>query len=288
MILDVSPLLRNRDYRLVYTGQLVSAFGSMITYVAVPDQIWQLTHSSFAVGLLGAVQLVPLLLFALWGGAYADSMDRRKLLIVSEALLAVGSLTLGINSVIPKPSVVLVFVVSGVMSALNGFHRPALDALTPRLVDRDDLRAVSALSSLRFSLSAIAGPALGGFLIGKFGMVSTYSIDCATYLVSIAALAAISRMPAPEGKKAGIHSILEGLRYARSRPELIGTYVVDMRSGQAKAVARLRREGKFHPAGAVVRFASTPRRTRERRNRDGLHGRRRIGNLDSRQRRPLA
>jgi len=228
MILDISPLLRNRDYRLVFTGQLVSAFGSMITYVAVPDQIWQLTHSSFAVGLLGAVQLVPLLLFALWGGAYADSMDRRKLLIVSEALLAVGSLTLGINSVIPKPSVVLVFVVSGVMSALNGFHRPALDALTPRLVDRDDLRAVSALSSLRFSLSAIAGPALGGFLIGKFGMVSTYSIDCATYLVSIAALAAISRMPAPEGKKAGIHSILEGLRYARSRPELIGTYVVDM------------------------------------------------------------
>jgi MFS family permease len=228
MILDISPLLRNRDYRLVYTGQLVSAFGSMITYVAVPDQIWELTHSSFTVGLLGAVQLVPLLLFALLGGAYADSMDRRKLLIVSEVFLALGSLALAINSIVPRPSIVLIFVVSGVMSALNGFHRPALDALTPRLVDRDDLRAVSALSSLRFSLSAIAGPALGGFLIGRFGMISTYSIDCATYLVSIAALAAIHRMPPPEGKKAGIHSILEGLRYARSRPELIGTYIVDM------------------------------------------------------------
>jgi len=228
MILDISPLLRNRDYRLLYTGQLVSAFGSMITYVAVPDQIWELTHSSFAVGMLGAVQLVPLLLFALWGGAYADSMDRRKLLVISEIFLALGSVMLAINALLPRPSVILVFGVSAAMSALNGFHRPALDALTPRLVDRDDLRAVSALSSLRYSLSAIAGPALGGFLIGRFGISSTYWIDFVTFLISIASLAAIRRMPPPEGQKPGLTSILEGLRYARSRPELIGTYVVDM------------------------------------------------------------
>src|SRR5678810_779963 len=107
MFLNLSPLRKHRDYRLLYTGQLVSMFGSMITYVAVPYQVFELTHSSFIVGMLGAAQLIPLLLFALWGGAYADAMDRRKLLIVSEALLAVGSLTLGINSVIPKPSVVL-------------------------------------------------------------------------------------------------------------------------------------------------------------------------------------
>ena len=228
MILDLSPLRRNRDYRLLYIGQLVSAFGSMITYVAVPEQIWELTHSSLAVGMLGAVQLVPLLLFALLGGAYADSMDRRKLLLISEALLAVGSLALAINSIVSKPSVTLVFIVSGAMSATNGFHRPALDALTPRLVDRDDLRAVSALSSLRYSLSAIAGPALGGILIGSFGMVSTYSIDFLTYVVSMIALAAIRRIPPPEGTKPGFRAIVEGLQYARSRPELIGTYVVDM------------------------------------------------------------
>jgi MFS family permease len=228
MILDISPLLRNRDYRLLYTGQLVSAFGSMITYVAVPEQIWELTHSSFTVGMLGAVQLIPLLLFALWGGAYADSMDRRKLLVISEALLALGSLTLAINSIVSKPSVTLVFLVSGAMSAANGFHRPALDALTPRLVHREDLRAVSALSSLRYSLSAIAGPALGGILIGSLGMVSTFSIDFLTYAVSMGSLAAIRRIPPPEGKKPGFSAILEGLRYARSRPELIGTYVVDI------------------------------------------------------------
>ena len=228
MILDISPLRKNRDYRLLYTGQLVSAFGSMITYVAVPEQIWELTHSSLVVGMLGAVQLVPLLLFALWGGAYADSMDRRKLLLISEALLAIGSLALAVNSVLSHPSVVLIFVVSGAMSAANGFHRPALDALTPRLVDRDDLRAVAALSSLRYSLSAIAGPALGGILIGSFGMVSTYAIDFVTYAVSIGALAAIRRMPKPEGQKPGLQAIVEGLKYARSRPELIGTYVVDI------------------------------------------------------------
>src|SRR5688572_3424583 len=228
MILDVSPLRKNRDYRLLFIGQLVSALGSMITYVAVPEQIWELTHSSFSVGLLYAVQLVPLLLFALWGGAYADSMDRRKLLLVSEAFLAVGTLVLAVNTLLPRPSVTLIFAVSGVMSALNGFHRPALDALTPRLVDREDLRAVSALGSLRYSVSAIAGPAVGGVLISQIGTVSTYGVDCLTYIISIIALAAIRKMPAPEGQKAGLNAILEGLRYAKSRPELIGTYVVDM------------------------------------------------------------
>src|SRR4029453_8222811 len=137
MILDISPLLRNRDYRLLYTGQLVSAFGSMITYVAVPAQIWELTHSSFAVGMLGAVQLVPLLFFALWGGAYADSMDRRRLLIWSELLMSCGSLALAINSMVSNPSIWLIFIVTGLMSALNGFHRPALDAMTPQLVRRE-------------------------------------------------------------------------------------------------------------------------------------------------------
>jgi MFS family permease len=228
VILDISPLLKNRDYRLLYIGQLVSAFGSMITYVAVPKQVWDLTHSSFAVGMLGAVQLVPLLLFALWGGAYADSMDRRKLLVISEVFMAVGMLILAANTLLPNPSIVLIFLISGAMSALNGFHRPALDALTPRLVDREDLKAVSALGSLRFSLSAIAGPALGGLLIATFGMVSTYAIDFATYLISLVALAAIRRMPPPEGRKPGLTSIMEGLRYAMSRPELIGTYVVDL------------------------------------------------------------
>src|ERR1044071_2116581 len=99
MFLNIAPLRKHRDYRLLYIGQSVSMFGSMITYVAVPFQVFELTNSSFAVGMLGAAQLVPLLLFALWGGAYADAMDRRKLLIVSELLLTAGSAVLDRKSV---------------------------------------------------------------------------------------------------------------------------------------------------------------------------------------------
>src|SRR6185295_8810507 len=140
MILDITPLRKYRDFRLLYTGQLVSLFGSMVTFVAVPVQVYNLTQSSFIVGLLGTVQLVPLLIFALLGGAFADSMDRRRLLVVSEILLALGSAVLCVNALVRHPSVILIFAVTASMSALNGFHRPALDAITPRLVKREDLR----------------------------------------------------------------------------------------------------------------------------------------------------
>jgi len=229
MFLNLAPLRKHRDYRLLYTGQLVSMFGSMITYVAVPYQVFELTHSSFLVGMLGASQLIPLLLFALWGGAYADAMDRRKLLVVSEIVMTAGSLALAINGMLAHSSVVLIFAVSAMMSACNGFHRPALDAMTPRLVDREDLTAVSALNFFRFSISAIGGPALGGVCMAALGYPLTYMIDVLSFLVSLISLAAIRRMPPSDrASRPGIQSIVEGLKYALGRPELIGTYVVDM------------------------------------------------------------
>ena len=229
MFLSLAPLRKHRDYRLLYTGQLISMFGSMITYVAVPYQVFAITHSSFLVGMLGAAQLVPLLLFALWGGAYADAMDRRRLLIISELFMTAGSLCLAINGLLPHPSVVLIFIVGAAMSACNGFHRPALDALTPRLVEREDLTAVSALISLRMSLSAIVGPALGGVCIAALGFPMTYMLDVLSFFVSLVSLAMIRSMPPRDRvSRPGIHSVIEGLQYARSRPELIGTYAVDM------------------------------------------------------------
>src|SRR6266478_52559 len=195
MFLSLAPLRKHRDYRLLYTGQLISAFGSMITYVAVPYQVFAITHSSFMVGMLGAAQLVPLLLFALWGGAYADAMDRRRLLIISELFLTAGSLSLAVNGLLPHASVSLIFIVSAAMSACNGFHRPALDAMTPRLVDREDLTAVSALNFFRFSISSIGGPALGGVCMAALGYPVTYMIDVVSFLISLVSLAAIRRMP---------------------------------------------------------------------------------------------
>ena len=229
MLLDLSPLRRHRDFRLLFFGQFVSFFGSMLTYVAVPYQVYRLTGSSLTVGLLGTVQLVPLLLFGLWGGAYADALDRRRLLIAAEALLALVSAGLAVNASLAHPSVATIFVLTGLMSAINGFHRPTLEAMTPRLVDRDELPATAALSSLRGSFGAVAGPACGGFCIARLGLPATYIIDVATFLASLVALASMASMPPPpETAAPGLRSIIEGLSYARRRPELIGTYIVDI------------------------------------------------------------
>src|SRR4051812_37611549 len=198
MFIDLGPLRRMRDFRLLFIGQFVSVFGSMITYVAVPYQVYALTHSSLMVGLLGTVQLVPLLLFGLWGGAYADAMDRRRLLIGAELLLTLASLALSLNAFAPHPSVTLVFALSGLISAINGFHRPALEAMTPRLVEREDLPSVSALSAFRGSVGAIAGPALGGVAIAAFGLGPTYLIDVVSFFVSLFALGAMASMPPPD------------------------------------------------------------------------------------------
>jgi MFS family permease len=229
MLLDLSPLRRHRDFRYLSIGQLVSAFGSFLTYVALPVQIYELTRSSWAVGMVGAVQLVPLAVTSLWGGAVADAIDRRRLLLWSEALLMCGSLALTINATLPHPSVALLFIVAAFMSAANGFHRPALESLTQKLVPLEDLAAVSALSSLRNTGAAIAGPALAGVCIATLGLPFTFGADAFSFAVSLFAVSAIGAMPpADNAPPAGFASIIEGLRYAMSRPELIGTYVVDI------------------------------------------------------------
>jgi hypothetical protein len=115
------------------------------------------------------------------------------------------------------------------MAAVSGFHTPALESLTPRLVAPDEIAAVSALTSLRGTTAAIVGPALAGMCIAAFGVPFTFALDAASFGVSLLAIRAIRGIPPPEGAKpAGMASIVEGIRYAASRPELIGTYVVDI------------------------------------------------------------
>ncbi|MEO7037221.1 MAG: MFS transporter [Polyangiaceae bacterium] len=229
MFIDVSPLRRHPDFRSLYAGQLVSSLGSMLTYVALPVQIYTITRSSSLVGLLGAVQLVPIAATALWGGAFADAVDRRRLLRSAELLLCSGSIALAINASLPHPSVVLLFVVAAIMSAVMGFHTPALESLTPRLVAANDLASVSALTSLRGTTAAIVGPSLAGVCIQAFGLPFTFALDAGTFALSLLALSRIPPMPpAEDAQPAGLATILEGLRYAASRPELIGTYVVDI------------------------------------------------------------
>jgi len=229
MLIDISPLRKSREYRLLYAGQTVSFFGSMLTYVAVPYQVYQLSHSSLWVGLLGTFQLVPLLAAALLGGALADSLDRRRMRVVSEFAMTLCSAALALNAGFAHPSMVLVFAISASMSAINGFHQPALAAMTQELVAREDQSAAAALGSLRFNLGAIGGPACAGLLIAKFGLSAVYVIDVASFGASLICLALMKSLPRKKSTATSpLGSIVEGLRYAARRPELIGTYVVDI------------------------------------------------------------
>lgn len=229
MLLDISPLRRHRDYRLLFLGQVVSALGTFFTYVALPVQIFELTKSSAMVGLLGIIQLVPVAITAVWGGVLADAVDRRQLLRWCEALLMGCSLALATNSLAPHPSVTMLFIVAALMSAISGIHVPALESLTPKLVNREELTAVSALTSFRGTSAAVAGPALAGVCIASWGLPVTFGIDAITYAISLLALTAIRSMPPPDSAPTvSFGNILEGFRYAASRPELIGTYVIDI------------------------------------------------------------
>ncbi|HXV96608.1 MAG TPA: MFS transporter [Gaiellaceae bacterium] len=227
--IDVGPLRRHRDFRLLFVGMGVSTFGSMITYVALPYQVYQLTGSSLAVGLMSLAELGPLLVTAFVGGALADSFDRRRLVQVAELLLAVCAGILALNASLGEPRVWVLFVVGAAMAGLDGIQRPPLDALIPRLVDREELTAASALDSFRANLGWVAGPAVAGVLIAVLGLPVTYLIDVATFAVSLLALGLMRAVPPPPGAdRPSLRGIVDGFRYATSRPELVGTYSVDL------------------------------------------------------------
>ena len=227
--IDLGPLRRHRDYRLLWIGLAVSFFGTEMTYVAVPYQTYKLTGSTAVVGLLALVELVPLLASAVVGGAFADAIDRRRMVRFTEIGLAGLSALLLVNSLLPSPQLWIIFVVAALSAGLGGFLRPSLDALTPRLVERDELIAASALDSLRFQVGTIGGPILAGVLIATIGLPGVFAIDIATFLVSLTALTMMRAVPPPpDAERPSLKRIAEGFRYAWSRPELVGTYGVDM------------------------------------------------------------
>jgi MFS family permease len=229
LALDITPLRTSREYRLLYIGQSVSFFGSMMSFVVLPWQMYQLTNSSLAVGLLGVAQFVPIMLMAFVGGALADYVDRRRMVRLTELSLAVGTVLLILNSHQAQPRVWVLYFCAAMFAGVNGLQRPSLDALVPRLVTPEQMPAAAALNSLRGSIAMIGGPALGGFLVATIGPTSTYFIDLVTFAVSLVALWMMQAIPPPdEASRPSLRSIIEGLSYARSRPELLGTYLIDI------------------------------------------------------------
>lgn len=227
--IDLTPITKYRDFRNLWASGLISYLGSMITYIAIPFQIKNLTHSYVAVGLVGVISLVPLIVFGLYGGLLADALDRKKMLWATEAGLMSLTAILLVNSMSNHPSLILIYVVSGLFAAIDGLQRPSADAILPRIVDHKDLPAASALMSMRFQFGVIAGPTIGGLIISTFSVTAGFGVDIFTFVLSLIFLTRVKSVPATaKQKKPSLAGLFEGLRYAMSRQDLLGTYLVDM------------------------------------------------------------
>jgi MFS family permease len=208
---------------------LISNFGNFLTFVALPVQMKGLTGSAAAVGALGAVELVPLIVFGLYGGALADAMDKRRLIVWTEVGQGLLSAALLADALLPRPAVWPLYAVAALSSALSSVQRPALDSLWPRIVAHEHLPAATALNSLRWTAGGVAGPAVAGVVVAYAGLASAYAADVATFVVSVVLVVRIAAQPAAhEAAKPSLRAIGEGARYAWRRKELLGTYVVDL------------------------------------------------------------
>ena len=229
LLVDLGPLRRDRDFRLLWTGQLVSGVGRMVTAVALPYQLYVITGSTLSVGLLALVQLVPILVFALWGGAVADAVDRRRLLLVTQLGLAAASLALFGLALWPSPPIALLYVAAFVSAGLGAVDGAARGSAVPRLVPRERLTAAIALSQLSFQAVGVAGPALGGLLIATIGLAAAYAFDAVTFLAAIVAVLLIAPIPPhPDAVRPSLASIAEGLHFVRRARVVLSTFVVDL------------------------------------------------------------
>ncbi len=229
LFVDLSPLRESRDYRLLFGGEAVSWLGRQATVVAISYQVYVLTKSSLAVGLLGLANLGPLGALSLAGGAIADAVDRRKLLLVTQVLLGLTSVGLALNASAASPLLWPIYVLSALAAGLSGIDLPTRNAMIPRMVGREAIPAASALGQILMQVGFVVGPAIAGLVIARVSLASAYWLDVATFVVSIAAVSALRPQP-PEGggTRAGVASVRAGLNYLRGRRLLLSTFVIDI------------------------------------------------------------
>ncbi len=226
---DTTPLRTSRDFRLLFVAGTVFYLGAMVSYVAVPFQVYDLTGSNFAVGAIGLVELVPLVVFGLYGGALADHVDRRRLLVWTGVAQATATAVLAANAFRDEPSIVVVFVVAAVLVSAGSLQRPSREALMPRTVAHDQLTAANALFSLGMQVGLLVGPAVGGLLIAYVGIGWCFVVDVVGLLVATLLYRAMRPYPhRAETTPPSLAGIAEGMRYAISRRDLLGTYLVDI------------------------------------------------------------
>jgi MFS family permease len=233
---DPSPLFQYRNYGWIYLSQLVSFMGSMITYVAIPYQMYQITHSTFYVGLIGLVQLIPMIFFGLIAGTWADIYDRKKMTLIGGYLGAMGNVALIYFTLQNQMTAPLLLTLAGLMASSKALERPPLEALTQMCIPREVYSKVASLQSFKSTAGQIVGPMVGGVLISAFGLQVTYIIDLATYLFSFWCLGqyngptkVIQADPlALITIKQQWRNLCTGLTFALSSSILLGSYLVDI------------------------------------------------------------
>jgi MFS family permease len=250
LLLDVTPLRESAAYRRMFTGLALGQLGQQMTAVAVAIQVYDITRSSLAVGGVGLAMLLPMVFCGLYGGALADSLDRRKLAIVTALGLWIASGSLLVVSLFHVRHVWVFYLIVAVQGGLFAVNAPTRQAIIPRLLPLRLIPAANALGTGGFNVGLTLGPLLGAALVAWQGYQAAYGVDVLTYLIALYALFKLPPMP-PQGRvqRAGLRSVLDGLRYLKGNQVVLGSFVADM---NAMALSSPR---ALFPAAAVVVFA---------------------------------
>lgn len=228
-LLDLTPLRVAPAYRRLVAGDAVSVIGTQVTFVAVPIQVYAQTRSAAAVGLVGLAGLLPLVVFGLYGGAVADAVDRRKLVLLTTIGQVLLSGVLVIQAAAGVEWTWLLYLVVAGQAALFAVDSPARQALVPRLLPPELLPSANAIKQVEFNLGVTVGPLLAGLLVARYGYDAAYTLDLISFAGVLLAVRGLPAMP-PEGggRKAGTASVIEGLAFLRTQPVLLMTFVVDI------------------------------------------------------------
>ncbi len=229
LFIDLTPLRRSRDFRWLLLGELVSVLGTQLTTVAVPYQVYRLTHSSLDVGLVSLAQLLPLITGALLGGSLVDAMDRRRLLMLAQLPPALCSAGLAVNADLGT-SLWPLFVLPALSAGFSPLDSAARSAIVPNLVRRSELPTASAMFQSLFQFGLVVGPAVAGLLLDGAGVRFVYWLDVGSFAAALLGAFLISPQPpaGAAGHRAGLHSIIEGLRFVRGRQAIQGAYLIDI------------------------------------------------------------
>ncbi|MBO0692457.1 MAG: MFS transporter [Acidimicrobiaceae bacterium] len=229
LLVDIGPLRRFPQFRRLWMGYVVTLLGSQLTIVAVAYQVYVITGSSLDVGFISLVQLGPQLVGSVVGGAFADAVDRRYVLIVCQLSMAVSSVGLLLNAFSSDPQLWVVYVCAAVTAGFNGADSPTRLAMQANLVPREDFATANTIRQLLQQVSYIAGPGIGGLLIASVGLKSVFATDVASFFVAIAAVVSMKALPPTGGgRRFGVKSIQEGFAYLKGRQVIQGCFVADL------------------------------------------------------------